>query len=605
MCGINVILDKKGTLDQSVIQQMNNVLHHRGPDHSGITCQPTPFGTLYLGHTRLKIVDLSDEANQPFRGENWNLTFNGEIYNHNALRKKLDSHYLSQCDTETLGKWLEKHGTSRIGELQGMFAFAHWSAKSNTLLLSRDYAGMKPLYYFEDESFFIASSELSAFWASGLIRKELNKDAVYDYLNYKHVIRPKTMFKGIRELEPGHFLEIGKSNIRNEKPFLTSADSSEKDLKQLLHNSLDLHLMGDVPVGLYLSGGIDSTLLLALLAERNQVNDIQSFSIGHNKSDGSYGTMDGEFAKKAAKQYGCKLEYVEFAPNHLNLLDELVSNWDQPIGDLAALPTWVLSQAASKNRNKAVLTGAGADEHFIGYNRHLAFRKYLKSWQHNPTKRYGIKLLSPLLPSGIEHPKRDQFRMIKKFANQIDEDPTRTFLNFTKLDWPFSLSDTYRPAIEDNQINSVKLALYRDQKHFLVSDVLMMTDRMTMMHGVEARMPYLDQNIITYAQNMHTLPTSKTDQKAPLKTILNSLGGKPYVERKKAGFGFPFGQWIRNNSSQILSIFASGVNKQLYNFVSQEHIAALTKQHLSRKFDYSQELWTLLVLNMWLDKNFD
>lgn len=605
MCGINIILDKKEALDATFIQQMNAALNHRGPDHSGFTKKHTPLGTLYLGHTRLKIVDLSDNANQPYVTENWHLTVNGEIYNHQELRAELDKPFLTHCDTETLGLWLEKHGTSRINDLKGMFAFAHWSAKSNTLLLARDQAGMKPLYYYEDDSIFMASSEITSFWASGLIQKELNQEAVYDYLNFKYVIRPNTMFQNIKELEPGHYLKIETSNSTSEHPFPASGTTTKKDLKQLLHSSLDRHLMGDVPVGLYLSGGVDSTLLLALLAERDQVNELQSFSIGNRPSDGSYGTSDGEFAKKAVKQYGGQLSHIEFRPDHLNSLQDLISNWDQPIGDLAALPTWVLSQAASNNGYKVVLTGAGADEHFMGYNRHLAFHKYLKSWHNNPIKRTAIKCISPLLPSGKEHRSRDQFRMIKKFAHHIDKDPTKTFQNFTKLDWPFSFPDHHSNSIDASKIDSVKLALYRDQRHYLVSDVLMMTDRMTMMHGVEARMPFLDQDIINFAQDIHTLPTNKTELKASLKSILVGLGGKQYTERKKAGFGFPFGQWVRESGNEILSIFANGAHRQLYNFVSHEQVAALTKQHLSKKVDYSQELWALLVLDLWLEKNFD
>jgi asparagine synthase (glutamine-hydrolysing) len=390
MCGINFILDKKGVLDGKPIHQMNHATQHRGPDHSGFYNLLKDGKNLYFAASRLKIMDLSDNANQPFVSEDGNyiLVFNGEIYNYHDIKNTLlhkGYTFKSSSDTEVLFHALIESGDRIIKKLNGMFALIFYDRNNDRLFFARDRAGMKPLFYYEDDLFLIASSEIKGILASGLVKKELDEQQIPHYLKFRVARKPSTFFKNIFELEEGriicktgHNTEIDDydSYIQKDLTPIHDAQLIEK-VEETIYEAFLRHTIADVPLGLFLSGGVDSTLLLAL-AQRER-KSLPTFSIIHEENTRSYGTMDGLYSRLAVKKFGNSLDHHEIiaSPDILNEVDDLIGQMDQPIGDSAALLTWFLSRYA-KNMVKTVLSGTGADEFFAGYNRHHAFYHYLK-----------------------------------------------------------------------------------------------------------------------------------------------------------------------------------------------------------------------------------
>ena len=618
MCGINVIIDKKNQLTPSNILKMNRALAHRGPDTSEYKTFPFGNHSIYLGHTRLKIMDLSDRANQPMTiaPDRYFLIFNGEIYNFYELRNELvdlGCQFTTSSDTEVLLQWLICKGSKGLTSLRGMFAFVLIDVQENTLLCARDPAGMKPFFYFENETYFIISSEIHGLLASDLINRELNIRQVHHYLNFRHTLGPDTFFQNIFELSPGHQLTwSGEKNILRFHHHSNSGEPEANDknirdhVEELLIDAVGTHWVADVPVGLFLSGGIDSTLLLALL-KTHYGQKCRTFAITHRRREGSFGTQDGHFARLAARQFGTIHEELEAEPGMLSDFQDFISKLDQPVGDSAALLTFFLSELAKRSVG-VVLSGAGADEWFGGYNRHLAYFKYLKN--------YGIytKLIPPLkkvlnwFPSGYNHPFRKNFQLWKKFATSIDPDPTQTFQNmtsfgFTEHNGAFAHWNKEFTGI-DRVDHYLGQGLDYDRQNYLVNDILNLNDRMTMRHSLEMRMPYLSHNLTQYMHNIPPACLLAKGRKWLLKELLKKYEGQAFVNRSKEGFGLPFGNWLRNGKANHLLEFLYNEKSIIFETGSKELIINQLKNHNEGKADNTLFLWSVIVLGNWLEIHF-
>lgn len=619
MCGINLIIDKKGTLGSNSINRMTAATHHRGPEHNDVL-EIHASSKIFLGHNRLKIIDKSDAANQPFISEckRYFLIYNGEIFNFQELRNDLLDNgitFKTYSDTEVLLQLLISKGISALPLLEGMFSFIFYDKEKEETLLARDENGIKPLFYFNDEKFFIASSESRGILASGLVRKELNEAQIFHYLKFRFAKAPETFFKGIISVIPGHYILIDKNKQFVTKEFKDKKNIDEslsienneivEKIEELIINAISKQLFADVPVGIFLSGGVDSTLLLALIKNAG-LPMIPSFSIIHKKKEKTFGTEDFKYAKKAAALYGSYQYEIEVDIEDLNNFDAFVNDLDQPIGDSAAFLTYKLSQEAKKKVG-VILSGAGADEVFAGYHRHHAFKWYLN--YYNSIKRLSpaFKYLLAVLPTGYNHPLRKNLQLLNKFIRNYSPNPRETFINFTSLSIShenFSAYDHNLNFYQDIEAN-LKDALTFDRKNFLHSDILALTDQMSMKHALEIRVPYLDINLIDFVDNLPAKQLFSGGRKWILNKILYKYGGEIFVKRKKEGMGLPFGNWIRQAPNNNAMQFITGKSCILCKFLPEEKIQKLINDHVKGRADNTLEIWAIVVLEAWLQKEFN
>lgn len=612
MCGINLIIDKKGKLDESVIQKMNNCLQHRGPEASGYIKGNINNQSFYLGNTRLKIFDPLAHSDQPFKSsdQKYFLSFNGAILNYKELKETFAKEYEfhTTSDTEVLFSLLQIKGRNGIAEAEGMFAFIFCDLNSNSIHIARDRKGIKPLYYYEDESYFIASSEIRAIIGTGLVPKELNEQQVLYYLTYKYPKSPETFYKNIFELAPGTVLEYF-----NERISITSylpieeqyyQNLSDRELvsktKSLLVEATRKHLLADVPVGILLSGGVDSTLLLAISNEIG-IKNIPTFSIINSTEDSSFGTKDNIYSRRAAIAFKSSHNEIEISEKILERFQEMIDTLDQPIADSAALLTYVLSENITSNKIKVVLSGAGADEYFGGYSRHLAFYRYIKYFKNNLPLQKSLKYVGRILPDGFNHPLRKSFRHLKKFSTSINQHPHQTFDNFSSLNFNLKTNDDQIDNVKEGDF--LNYALTKDRDEYLISDILAITDKMSMKHGLEVRVPYLDTSLINFVKSIKPEILFKNGSKWILKSILDQYGYTVFSKRKKEGFGLPFGKWIKNKNYSFIENLKDRTNP-IYNYISFKEVELILNLHMKNKEDYTSELWALVVLSEWLKKNF-
>lgn len=593
---------------------------HRGKEGIFIQTLEQENYRLYLGHNRLKIQDLSDEANQPFFSEcgRYVLVFNGEIYNHTVLRQALSKKYVfrTQSDTEVLLYWLaEQHsGDSalKLPPLKGMYAYVWLDLQEQKLYAGRDRRRIKPLYVFENENYLILASEIKAILASGFIDKRLNQNQIPYYLLYRYPRFPFTFFEGIEELtgtqsydliQPTSWVILPET--QEQYNGFSPKDSILTQVENLLLDAVTQQLKADVPVGLFLSGGVDSTLLLALASETGH-HTLPVFSISCKMEEKSFGTADLHYAKLAARMYQAEHCLLEIDEQILNVFPEVVAHLDQPIADPALLLTYILS-GETRKQVKSVLSGAGADEWFAGYNRHSAYQSFLR---HYKTINFFLPLLrwaSSLLPDGFSHPYRKKIRLWKKFTEQLSPNAWQTFLLFTQLQSKELLHNTewIKEQGKFQGKSLLDLALFTDRHNYLPSDVLKMTDEMAMAQNLEVRLPYLDEDLTNYLNDLPASVLLQKGRKWILKELLNKRGGELFTRRPKEGFGFPFGAWINRPQWRFLLDPLQNPHHPVYQTVIYEKTQRMLALHLSQKRDYSSEIWALALLFHWIDHHFN
>lgn len=617
MCGINVIVDKKNQLDSGPIVNMNKATRHRGPDHQGFRKFEMGGYALFMGSNRLKILGLQEQANQPVVSRNSDrcMVYNGEVYNHMDLKKELLSagyHFETNSDTEVLFYALNEWGIDVLSRLNGMYALAYYDAKQGELHMARDPVGMKPIYYYEDDNYLVSSSEIKGLLSSGLVPKILNESAINNYLQWGYAPKPQTFYQDIHELLPNHKLHFAEGRSKVLPGFLKHQETPEpgsdgllvEKAKELLNEAVLRHIVCDVPYGLFLSGGVDSTLLLALLTQAG-ADKVPTFSIAYRQNEGSFGTHDDRYALMASRTLGSQHTELQIDLKVLNRFEEFLDQVDQPVGDSGAFLTYLLSEKARESV-KVILSGAGADELFGGYNRHRAYLNYLKNHSLYRLLHKPLKYVGSCLPTGFDHPLRANFRLIKKFVGGLDADPVRTYSNFCSLSELTSLElEGFRvdqnDRFEERFLNG---ALNHDRNFYLVSDVLAISDSSSMAHSLEMRMPYLDREVYSYFGGLSSLHLLKNGPKWILKDLLKVFMPSSFVERSKEGFGLPLGAWLHKKETHHLFGFVEKPGSIISNFVPDPVIRMFWQEHQSKKEDHSRILWSLMVLNSWLEKNF-
>ncbi len=542
---------------------MNKALTHRGPDDAGFYEDDSAS----LGHRRLSIIDLSRQGRQPMHNEDstiW-MVVNGEIYNFLSLRKELESSghiFHSQSDSETIIHAYEKYGEDFVYKLEGMFALAIWDSKKNKLILARDRIGIKPLYYAQNASRLLFASEIKALLEDKSLNREINEDGFFQYLAFQCILTPETMFKGVYKLEPGSIL-IFENNILNKKRYW-SVDMSrirgctEAQVASSLVEAIKSHLVSDVPVGVLLSGGLDSSSMVAIMHEQG-IENIETFTAGFDQPDDELG-----FAKEVAQRFKTKHHELMIKPQDLKgLIEKIVWHMDEPLADGGAIATYL---AAQKVREfvKVVLVGEGGDETLGGYN-----------WY----KLAGFPL--SLLPKKI---KARLYFYFTTFYKGVSLKPLDTFLSLFK-----------------EKVNFLNCMEIFEIKNILPNSLLMKVDKMTMAHSLEARVPFLEHKFVLAALGLaQSKKMSLFSTKIFLRKYMQGRLPQSILRRKKHGFILPLGRWLENELRDFAHDTLCSLHTYSRGILAAGEIESLFKKQKGlRAIENNSLLWKLLVFETW------
>ena len=617
MCGIAGIWHAG---DTSILSLMLDRLAHRGPDAKGI--YENHESNLFLGHRRLRIIDLSPQADQPMTSSDGRfvITYNGEVYNFREIRKKLEKlglRFKTKSDTEVVLNALITWGTDCLKEFEGMFAFALWDNEKRKLILVRDRFGVKPLYFWQKGNSLIFASELKAILEHPTINRELNLSALADFLELGYIPEPKSIIKGIHKVPAGSILEFSENDAEPKiKRFFSPQNffgekRHEKDslltdeLLEILERAFTRRIIADVPIGVFLSGGIDSSLLAAILARK--VDKLRTFTIGFpvKKFD------ESRFARKVADIIGADHTELTCTPDDVKkCLLEIPHVYDEPFGDQSAVPTMLVSKLASQSV-KVALSAEGGDEFFAGYTRYsLAMR-----WLSTPT---ALKLLATKVPTGIRsaalkvlgikdpgtkslrlnwlsnaHSKKELYiAAVRYFAPH--EVKMLTGVEPAHNDWTLSeIDDSHHP------LDFLRLA---DIVMYLRDDILVKTDRATMAYSLEGREPFLDGELLNFAASLpHEMLIKNGQGKYILRKLLARFLPKEITQRPKHGFGMPLGVWFRKELSEIANSTLSESRIKKLNFLDYKELRKIIDSKPKNALN-TNRLWLVTMLVLWAEK---
>lgn len=619
MCGITGFIDlwaKKGHQQERshVLDFMCRVIRHRGPDDQGVFIKDG----VALGMRRLSIIDLAG-GQQPISGEDGSATivFNGEIYNFLEIKDHLESKghlFRTHSDTEAIVHAYEEYGTGCVDHLHGMFAFAIWDERERKLFAARDRVGKKPLYYTTTpDGTFVFGSELKTLLQHPSVSRQTDPQALDAYLTLGYVPDPLSIFRGIHKLPPGHYLTFSKGEVRITQywdfQFSLAETKNEneylEDLRQLLDESVRLRLVSDVPLGAFLSGGIDSSTVVALMA-RHMGQPVKTFSIGFHED--SYNEL--AYARLTAKKYGTDHHEFFVTPEICSIVDELAWHFDEPFADSSAIPTYIVSKLA-REYVTVVLSGDGGDELFAGYTRYVVDRDRGAFSRMPGLLRKGLmQPLSSHLPHGT---------LGRNFIHNISLDPIDRYLDsvsvFTRLNKESLYTKGFREQLGDadwvtecfHQLaakvgtgNSLDRLLYLDSKTYLPGDILTKVDRMSMAVSLEARAPLLDHKLIDFVTHIPaSMKLAGNETKHILKRAVKDLVPKEILNRPKQGFGVPVQDWINQQLRERMHETLSDARTRERGYVNPAYLEVLLDEHERGRRDHSVGLWALLMLEMW------
>ncbi|PKN00393.1 MAG: asparagine synthase (glutamine-hydrolyzing) [Elusimicrobia bacterium HGW-Elusimicrobia-2] len=640
MCGITGIVNFNGqAVDADVLKKMNDLLLHRGPDDEGhyinTKCKTQNAKlSVGLGMRRLSIIDLETGA-QPIFNEDKSIVVvcNGEIYNFQSLREGLiqKGHiFKTKSDTEVLAHLYEEHGTDCLSKLNGMFAFAIWDTNKKFLFLARDRAGKKPLYYTQVGESFYFSSEIKSFLAVPGFEKKVNLKAIHYYLTYQYIPSPMTIFEKVFRIPPASFLTIDSSAKQECKKYWApdyrnktklSYSEAKKNIRDILQDAVKIRMISDVPLGAFLSGGIDSSVVVGIMSSLSSC-PVKTFAIGFKEQDFS----ELKYADAVAKRF--KTDHTEFVvePKDTAILEKLVWHYDQPFADSSALPSYYVANQTRRHVTVA-LNGDGGDENFGGYLRHLALKQSeLIAFPFKLIPNNFFKAMVNLLPEGAG--RVNVFKRGKRFLNALKEKPARRNLIWHRIfdnETKFQIySDEMKAAVIEHDacaylektfdnapaFDLLDRTLYTDMTTYLPECLMVKMDVASMANSLEARSPFLDYRLVEFAAS---LPSSwkirGLKQKRILKDAFEDILPDAIINRGKQGFGIPIDKWFRNEWKEyFIDIVLSGKAASRGYFNIKE-IQKLFEEHLSGKRQHGYRLWALLMLELWhrvfIDGDFD
>lgn len=623
MCGIYGFLSKKYT--QAQLETATNSLEKRGPDASGYYFK-SPLG---LGHRRLSIIDLSS-GGQPMFSEDKNIVivFNGEIYNFQSIKKELailGCNFLTSSDTEVIIKAYQAWGLQGcLDKLEGMFAFALWDEKLLKLFVVRDRYGEKPLYYTSNKEGFFFASELKAL-KEHYSKEKLSKTALNLFFSLSYIPAPHTIYKDVFKLQPGNYLEIennGEYKIKkfydlksvvqkNHNNLIKDYEQAKKELRQLLFASVEERMISDVPLGSFLSGGIDSSIVSAIMAKLSD-QPIKTFSIGFKEKEYD----ESERAALVANHIGS--EHTLHILGHEDLLavvDETLAYFDEPFGDSSAIPSMMVAKKA-REKVTVVLTGDCADELFGGYDKYLG-KHYAEKYASYPS------FVRTIFEKGVQWIPHNNYtnhtlRKVKKVIKAASLTPENRYLSLSSLGFQKTekndlLNDTFQEDVSIEilkQFNSLGISdeltqtFYSDIHLVLEGDMLAKVDRACMINSLEARVPFLDSKIVDFSFKLpHEFKIQGTNKKRILKETFSDLLPEETMNFSKKGFGIPIRLWFQNELKTELLDLLNKELLQLQNIFNLEYIQKLIDEHMSNQENHASKLWQLYVFQKWYNKN--
>jgi asparagine synthase (glutamine-hydrolysing) len=608
--------------DEALVTRMNDQLVHRGPDQSGVHCD----ASVSLGHRRLSIIDLSERARQPMTNEDrsiW-LDFNGEIYNFQELRQQLIAkghRFVSNADSEVIIHAYEEYGIDAISKLRGMFAFAIWDAKKKLIFLARDRIGIKPLYYYCKDGKLVFASEIKAILQHPTISREVNLQALYDYIGFEFVPAPETMFRNINKLQTGHYLlfKDGSADTKQYwdlsfKPAAISYDEAVAEERRLLDEAVKSHLVSDVPLGVFLSGGLDSSALVAFM-RRHISGQLRTFTIGYK--DKTFSELD--YAQIVADRFGTdhhvlmiddlKPEYVEKALWHL----------DEPMTDLSAVPLLLVCEQAKKYVT-VCLSGEGGDESYAGYDRFKASK--LNGFYNFIPRMIRTGVISKLVDAlPDQRQKKGAINMLKRFVEGSDLPQDGMHLRWQYFSDSRQDNLLFKPAFRNSvsldpfrlvrqcmakcdATDRVNREIYLDMRFMMTDSVLMKVDKMSMASSLEIRVPLLDHVLVEFIASLPgDWKLKGLETKHILRSGLEHVLPEAIVNRGKQGYSLPVKQLLRDQLRQYMVDLLNGspVIKEQFNI---DHVNAMIKEHVDMTHNHNHVLWALMNVAIWHNRFF-
>lgn len=620
MCGICgfVTSHQQGATAEGILRGMCTTLVHRGPDDEGYYVDSRAA----LGIRRLSIIDLVS-GQQPIGNENQTLwvVFNGEIYNYRQLRNSLEQRghvFRTQSDTEVIVHAYEEYGDACVSQLNGMFAFALWDKPRQRLLLARDHLGIKPLYYFSNDRSLVFGSELKALLAHPGAPTRMNLVALDLFLTLEYVPGPYTIYQDIHKLLPGHILTFEQGDLTvsqywkiPDEPVTSDDEACVEQLRHLIMDAVQMQLVSDVPLGAFLSGGIDSSSVVACMSQASN-EPVSTFSIGF--ADQSYNELAD--ARLVANHFGCLHHEQVLEPDITDLAERLVTHMDEPFGDFSIFPTYLVSKLAAQHV-KVVLSGDGGDELFGGYD------TYVAEGLDGIYRRLPRVLRSRTLPALMElipprPAKKGLINKTKRFIEGAALDPS---LQHTR--WMMFMSATGRDALytkdlidslDENRVKEYLLGYFQaaagraslaqqqyvDIKTYLVDDILVKVDRMSMAASLETRVPLLDYRIVEFALNLpdgmkvRSGQTKRILRRAMAPTLPHSV-----LKKSKQGFSIPIKHWLRQELRPMMMDLLSPDLIKRRGYFNPDTVSRWVKEHQEERANHSHRLWALMVFEMW------
>jgi asparagine synthase (glutamine-hydrolyzing) len=619
MCGIAGFVNKDFDAPEAEraarLDAMCRIITYRGPDEQGTTVR----GRAALGMRRLAIIDLKS-GQQPIFNEDGSLAivFNGEIYNYRELKSELERRghrFKTNSDTETILHAFEEYGVECLKRLRGMFAFAIWNERDESLFIARDRTGKKPLFYtLTEKGNFVFGSELKVLLEHGEMKKEIDFAALDAYLSFGYVPEDFCIFRNVKKLAPGSYLIFKDGKIQTEKYWdfrreATQEIKTESEyieiLREKLREAVRVRLISEVPLGAFLSGGVDSSSVVAMMSQILE-KPVKTFSIGFNED--TFNEL--KFARIAAKYFNTEHHEFIVTPDLVEIVDELVRHFDEPFADSSALPTFMVAKMA-REYVTVVLSGDGGDELFAGYTRYVVDKRR-NGLQNLPAfVRKNLRALSAVLPHGFRGKNFLYNVSLDALARYVDNISHFNALRKkalysadfrAKLDGDYGAGEKSFLKIAESVSdgNPLEKLLYLDSKTYLPSDILVKVDRMTMANSLEARVPLLDHELIEFVQTIPAnLKLKGLETKYIFKKALEGIVPHEILYREKQGFGVPIGEWINR---QLRSRIHETLNERRAlerGYFEKSYIRTLLDEHSRNRRDHSHALWLLWMLELW------
>jgi asparagine synthase (glutamine-hydrolysing) len=620
MCGIAGFTDLTDAdvvpSDRARVEAMCGAMRHRGPDDDGFHVAPG----VALGMRRLSIIDLST-GHQPIHNEDGTVSvvFNGEIYNYRELRsvlKRAGHRFSTASDTETIVHGYEQWGTGVFAKLRGMFGIAIWDARERLLLLARDRAGIKPLYYAEAAGRLFFGSEAKCLLANPEIDRSLDPAALDHYLAYLYTPRDRAIFRGMRKLPPGHYLSARRGRVEVtrywelpvDRTFTGTEDEALEALDETLSGAVRSHMISDVPLGAFLSGGIDSSVVVGLMA-RASTRPVKTFSIGFEEARFN----ELPHARRVARHLGTEHHELIVRPDALDILDRVIWHFDEPFGDASAIPTWYVSEMARRHVT-VVLSGDGGDELFGGYDRYLPHPRVASFDRLAPGVGRAVAAAAwRVIPHGTRG---------RNFLRHVGRDPRGRYLDSVTFYHADERAALLAPEVRASlgawnaeaafaapfeRLGALPLAAQMmafDFDTYLPGDCLTKVDRMSMAHSIESRVPLLDHEVVELAASLPVEmkirgQSESGRRKHLLKQLAFRLVPREMLERPKQGFGVPIGDWFRGSLREVFGDILGASSTRQRGYFDTTFVDRVLQEHLSGRRDHALRLWQLVVFELW------